>query len=353
MVNGSCVSSGTCPEGYALVNGQCEYQQSPNCPSGQVYDNDGVCHPGSCPTGQVNIGGRCQTPPPTCPAGQEMVNGACQTACPVGQSLVNGICTDLSTITCNGGTIDRNTPTGAPRCTCPPGQTLTNGTCGIPPVQPLCIGGVVVQGMCMCPSPLVLNSSGVCAQQAQGGGGGGGDGGNNGGGNGGNGGGGTGGSGNGNGQGVDTCALHPNAAGCVVDSATDGTCGSPGNWLGIGATGDSPPSCSGDAAACAQLRVEFLAACAGKRLADLQGPSDDELTAATSDPTASKVTDEINGSSLDESGFLGAADCPQIPSISVLGTTLTFPPVWCELFAWIGELLLIGAYIVAIRILGS
>jgi hypothetical protein len=59
-------------------------------------------------------------------------------------------------------------------------------------------------------------------------------------------------------------------------------------------------------------------------------------------------TDAMGPGGLDSDGWLSSG-CPQIAPIPVLGMSLTFPPVWCEL-SWLGTLLVSIAYLIALRI---
>jgi len=60
-------------------------------------------------------------------------------------------------------------------------------------------------------------------------------------------------------------------------------------------------------------------------------------------------SDEVNPGDLDEGGFLGGGGCPTVPAISVLGKSIEFPPIWCDL-SWLGSLIVALAYFAAIRI---
>ncbi|WKT58794.1 EB domain-containing protein [Candidatus Nitrosotenuis chungbukensis] len=81
----------TCPEGQAVVNGQCVKvtappPEKPTCGTGTVYDEVSktciVAPPVTCPPGQMMSGGQCidQPPeekPPVCGAGTHAENGIC------------------------------------------------------------------------------------------------------------------------------------------------------------------------------------------------------------------------------------------------------------------------------------
>lgn len=326
LVNGQCIGSPSCPSGTSWDGAECRGKEPPACPAGQVADSDGVCHPGNCPVGWTVQNGMCVQNPPTCPTGQTEVNGVCVDSCPDGQTKVNGTCQQIASNDCNGGTVSGSGSTAI--CTCPTGQTLINGTCATHS-EVACVNGTVINAACVCPSNLTLIAPGVCGYgtPSNGGGSPGGGGGPA------PGGGGTGGGTTG-GNNNNGCDAGPQ---CSDSADGGGTCDGP------------PPSCTGDSVSCNALFQAWLTRCVFEKEKGT-GPSDDTLNAATKDPGSSDKT--IDGTSFDSSGSglpMDAA-CALVPDTVVLGVTLHFESVWCDLFSWIGQLVEILAYLVAARI---
>lgn len=323
LIGGACVSpvgpGSSCPPPavYDAQLNECVAQNG-QCPPGQVADNDGVCHAGSCPSGYTSVNGVCVPNPPQCGPNETLVNGVCQSTCPAGYTLVNGLCQPVSTITCVGGTVQGSGDSAV--CVCPPGMQNVNGTCSTPPPPPLCVGGAIISGQCVC-APGMSLTNGFCVTP------------------GGTGGGGTG--GGGDGQGTDVCALHPNASGCSVHTASGGTdC-------------DNPPACDGDPIMCNQLNQSWLERCVFQKEIG-KGPTDADLDAATASAAQVKGSDEtIDQSAFDESGWLGGGACPEIPTITVFGQSIHFESHYCDIFSWLGLLVVIAAYMWALKILGA
>jgi hypothetical protein len=326
LIGGQCVGIPHCPAGSSWddATSQCKGTSGPNCPDGMVADNDGVCHPGTCPAGWTNKDGVCTQNPPACPEGTEEKNGVCVAPCPLGQTEVNGVCEPISSSNCVGGTLSGGGH-GGTTCTCPSGQTLVNGVCSSQ--QPItCVNGLVVQGRCVCP-PNYAIMSGVCYYAPGGGGGGGNNGG------GGSGGGNTGGGGSGSG-GPSGCDAGP----ACQDSASGG------------ATCDGPaPQCAGDTVSCNALFQAWMTRCIidpGNGV-----PSDADVLAAGADPATVQTSNTVDETTFDESGFGMPNDCPTVPDIVVMGATLHFGSPWCDVLAFVGWFVLAGAWLSAIRIL--
>lgn len=118
-----------------------------------------------------------------------------------------------------------------------------------------------------------------------------------------------------------------------------------------GETCGSPPGCFGDQIACATLYQTWATRCSlsppegdpGEGLEDLPGPE--------SAWDAGGV--EPDPGWMDMGGYGLPRGCPQVPSVEVLGTTVNFPPVWCELLATMGTLLIIGVSYSAAKIAGG
>jgi len=136
---------------------------------------------------------------------------------------------------------------------------------------------------------------------------------------------------------------HPQYPNCEGDEDDDRT-------AGTGTCGSTPPACSGDEIDCSILFQTFQTRCA------LLGTDDPPGIDLSDDPLQQYggadglfEDEDIGPGDLDESGFLGGGGCPTMQSINVLGKTIEFTPVWCEL-SWLGGLLVALAYFMAARI---
>lgn len=118
-----------------------------------------------------------------------------------------------------------------------------------------------------------------------------------------------------------------------------------------GETCGTPPSCYGDQIACATLFQNWKTRC------NLEAPEGEPGEGLEELPGPEGVWDEgavePDPGWMDMSGYGLPRACPQVPSIEVMGTTVSFPPVWCELLATMGTLLIIGVSYQAAKIAGG
>jgi len=100
---------------------------------------------------------------------------------------------------------------------------------------------------------------------------------------------------------------------------------------------------------CNELFQSWMERCILQKSID-QAPTDDDLHAATRDPSVGEYT--IDGSQWDASGsgLASAGGCALVPDAVVFGVTLHFESVWCDLFTWIGQLVIVAAYFMAARL---
>ena len=172
-----------CPAGQvAAENGKCA------CPAGDVPGADGKCVTQSkvCPTGEIEIDGKCRrepkiedkktnsqmtSPATRCPSNQvAQANGLC--GCPIGTFPTGptGMCCPGDSDVRDGVCVQLVPP-------CPPGQTVgKNGVCSCPigtlptgPTGMCCLGGSAVRdGVCVqlappCPPGQTVGKNGVCS----------------------------------------------------------------------------------------------------------------------------------------------------------------------------------------------
>lgn len=303
-------------EAQCTINGEpCEVRtwQPPfgdaPCPEGQTRNSAGDCVPDEG-----------DPPPPRCPDGTVPINGSC----PAPYS------------DCADGTRPTGTP---PRCyaplACPDGSLPVRGQC--PPVAGVCPGGTPpINGRCTAQYGTCPNGQPSVAGQCQ--------------------------------PGYANC---PNGAQPVNGQCSSGVGCDPltdpeqctGNEDGHASGGEScegQPACSGDPVACAILQMQWRHRCETKDALTGDGDPGDPIEDMQAEGTFTWAPDEtIPGGGLgtsngfDDSGFGLSRSCPQVPPISVLGTTVEFPAVWCDLLAMMGTLLLIGASWAATKIVAS
>ncbi len=109
----------------------------------------------------------------------------------------------------------------------------------------------------------------------------------------------------------------------------------------------SPPSCSGDPIACSQLTTQYQLSCHGD--AATQDMADESLGGKTLESS-----DDVGLASLDSSGFGLSTSCPAPREFVVLGKSFNFSyDGFCSLASVIGNLLMITASFIALRILVS
>jgi len=151
-----CVKIRICPPGTVLRNGECvrvETFQITCIPPFVPNSTGSAC---TCPLGQVQVGRTCVTPTTTCqPPMVQVPGGPC--ACPPGtaqqgQTCVPQICPS---------------PLVPGPCECPQGTVQEGGLCVTPPK--LCPPPQVpnVDGICMCPAPMLpgaVPGSCICPQ---------------------------------------------------------------------------------------------------------------------------------------------------------------------------------------------
>lgn len=124
-----------------------------------------------------------------------------------------------------------------------------------------------------------------------------------------------------------------------------------------GATCQTAPLCSGDAVTCGVVHQAWLSRCEAE--AARQMPTESELLAETglSGYTEVSVLPNEHRDILeifDDSGFIGSRSCPEDLRVDYFLGDLTFPiSQLCSLFQLLGTLVLIGAYIVAARIVAG
>lgn len=149
-------------------------------------------------------------------------------------------------------------------------------------------------------------------------------------------------------------------------SSGSGSSGSPAH-SGTAADGGSvsgggdcatPPICSGDAVGCAVVSQTWNARCEAQTVADALDPS--KLSSSPEDGNSQAVsvkTQELGGdpdsTGLDDSGWGFANKCPlQAQTITMQGQTVTLDTTkLCTPLGWFAIFVLIGAYIVAARLI--
>lgn len=214
-----------------------------------------------------------------------------------------------------------------------------------------------------------------------------------------------------------TCKADTNNDGKADDEEGDDDPNKDGKQFSGGESCDAPPTCSGDAIACGQARIQWRidcntradtkisggacnampvcsgknckadeyaqlimqwrTACAVEKLASGDGEG-------TGDPNVKKIADAITGSGdvgedgdpsgafaqgdgggggngaggeageLDQSGFGWGRSCPTIPDVNVMGTNLHFDTsVFCQWVNLGGQLVLVLASLMCLRIISS
>lgn len=153
----------------------------------------------------------------------------------------------------------------------------------------------------------------------------------------------------------------PNAPpGSPNGPAPSSSSGGPGN-KGTASGGqdcNTPPICAGDEPTCAVVSQVWLSRCKGGD----QGQSNDGDTTVPGldgigeGPGAGFMRDVSVLDKLDGTGFGGAGQCPQMPTIEIPMFNVEFTqewPQWCEILGMAGNIILLLAGFIALRILSE
>lgn len=146
------------------------------------------------------------------------------------------------------------------------------------------------------------------------------------------------------------------------NGAAVGGGGQTGGTVTGGLDCNASPSCSGDAVQCAIVRQSWETRCAAQRTADVTQSLKDQLTqpGPTDDGETPEVWAEADGadmvSMLDDAGFGWSRSCPQLPTVSIMGRSISADPTGdaCDFLQLLANLILMAGfahagYIVASR----
>lgn len=135
----------------------------------------------------------------------------------------------------------------------------------------------------------------------------------------------------------------------------------------------SPPACTGNVIQCYMVKMQYLSRCGDENIAktfgdelagELEAIEDDDVPDSwlgehqgadgNGDLGRFKQVKPFDASKLDESGFLGGGQCPQMPTPSVAGHAIPieFGKI-CELLVNVSHLVMALAYFLAFRIIAG